>query len=159
MELKRIGKTEVVDCINLMKAATIDNEYHGYYYDEINWCTYFMNAVKKQNDGDVNYIAHGVYKDGHLLGFMVASAFTNYYNNNPVMDVKDMIVDEDAGTFTKAKVTAMLFDNMIAYTKSQGGTQWRADSIRTEEQGHAYAKFLQKRYGCAIHTSARGIIE
>lgn len=159
MELKKIGKEEAIDCMQLMKASTKGDDYHGYEYDEINWCSYFMGIVKKQYEGDVNHIAHCVYRDGHLLGFMTGSTFNNYYNNTPIMDVKDMIVDESQSQLTKAKVTMKLFDNMIEYTKSKGGTQWRADSIRTEELAMNYAKFLQKKYGCAIHTSARGIIE
>lgn len=158
MILKKVGKTEAIQCMNLMRETCLVMSFGGYEYDEINWCTFFMDVVKRQDQGDLNYMAYAVYKDSDLLGFMTCNTFQNYYNETPIMDVKDMIVDETAGRFTKAKVTAMLFDNMIKYVKSHGGKQWRADTVRTYEESEAYANFLKKRYDCSVSFSMRGTI-
>ena len=36
---------------------------------------------------------------------------------------------------------------------------WRADSIRSGQEGIDYAKFLNKRYNTDTHVSVRGVIQ
>ena len=131
--------------------------YHGYPRNELAWITFFTSIIKGVQAGDVNYFAAGEYTQGHLNGFITAKSFQTYYTNDIIMDVKDCIVDpdRDSNIFTVIK----LFDAMLDHVKKHGGRHWRADSVHNEQDAMRYAQFLKKKYGAAIHTSARGVID
>jgi len=156
--LRLLNNNDVVKVINLMDKTGNSDYYHGYHRDEAIWTAYFINILSQQVQGDANYLALGYFnKEKILKGFMLASTFNNYYTNEPIMDVKDCIVDPD-NPFN-AKIVISLFDYMIYHTKKHGGKQWRADSIHTYDQSKKYVEFLHKKYNCAIQFSARGVIE
>ena len=155
--LRLLNNNDVVQVINLMDKTGNDDNYHGYYRDEAIWTAFFINILAKQFQEDPNYIAVGYFNSNKLKGFLLANTFNNYYTNEPIMDVKDCIVDPDNPL--NAKVVASLFDYMIYHTKKVGGKQWRADSIHTYKNSKRYVEFLNKRYNCAIQFSARGVIE
>lgn len=157
MILKRIEDNDLIDCILIMKSSTIDVDFVGYSENQRAWITYFAGLIK-QSQTTPNIIVHGIFEDNKLLGFMSAATFESYYDEKVIMDVKDCIVDESLSQLKKAKTVAKLFDNMIEHTKKHGGKNWRADSIRPYDESFKYAEFLRKRYGCAIHFSARGVI-
>jgi len=152
--IKKIEDNDVFEAIKLMKKYTDDNPAFGYDYNEAVWIKYFLSIVEKQ---DAHNIAIGDYNKGKLKGFLTASAFINYYNNQWVMDVKDCVVDID--NKNNAFIVYRLFDYMIKHIKKHGGKHWRADSIRTEEDAIKYSRFLQKRYNSVMNISVRGVIE
>lgn len=156
--LKLLDENDVVQVINLMDKTGDSDYYHGYHRNEAAWTAHFLNILNNQSKGNANFLAIGYFNEqGVLRGFMLASVFNNYYTNEPIMDVKDCIVDPDNPM--NAKIIISLFDYMIYHTKKHGGKQWRADSIHTYDESKKYVEFLNKRYNCAIQFSARGVIE
>ena len=153
--IRRIEDNDVFEAIQLMNKSTKENTYGGYERNEAVWISFFLDIVAKQKENNPHYLAIGEYKDGKLIGFLLASTFKSYYNNKYTMDVKDCIMDKDNSTgFTVTK----LFDEMIAHTKYHGGIKWRADSIRAEEHSAKYAKLLKIKYGAELYYSAHGTI-
>ena len=156
--LRLLTNNDVVKVVNLMDKSCKQAYFHGYERNEGVWTAFFLSILAKQEQQDPNYIAVGYFDNNeNLKGFLLASTFNNYYTNEPIMDVKDCIVDPD--NKLNAKVVASLFDYMIYHTKKVGGKQWRADSIHEYEDSKRYVEFLNKRYNCAIQFSARGVIE
>lgn len=165
--IKQLGVNDVMEAATLM-AATIeyDKDVIGYEGDvrtggdrnEAAWVTHLITHIV--NQGDPNYLAiKSVDDSGKMLGFMLASTYSEAYANKPVMDVKDMIVDYSAGKKANIKTVTECFDYMIEYTKAHGGKDWRADSIHSEEYALGYVNFLAKRYDAKIKYSVRGIIQ
>ena len=155
--IKKIGDNDVFEAIKLMNKSTEDNEYFGYDRNEAIWIEYFLSIVSSQREGSPHSLVIGDYDDNNKLrGFLTATTFSNYYNKEWVMDVKDCIVDHD---HNNAFVVYRLFDAMIAHVKEHGGKHWRADSIRGEQEALDYGRFLQRRYNTALHVSVRGVIQ
>jgi len=153
--IKKIEDNDVYEAIQLMDKSTKDNEYFGYDRNEAVWIKYFLSIVEEQRKGNPHALVIGDYKEGKLRGFLSALAFSNYYTDEWVMDVKDCIVDHD---HNNAFVVYRLFDAMIAHVKQHGGKHWRADSVRGEQEALDYGRFLQHRYNAALHVSVRGVI-
>jgi len=153
--IKLIEDNDVFEAIQLMDKSTKENTYGGYNRNEAVWISFFLNIVEKQKEGNPHYLAIGEYKNNTLIGFLLASTFVSYYNNEYTMDVKDCIVDKDEATpFTVTK----LFDAMLNHTKTHGGLRWRADSIRMIEHSKNYVNLLKLKYGAEVYYSAHGII-
>jgi hypothetical protein len=154
--IKPIEDNTVFEAIQLMNKSTKVNEYKGYDRNEAVWMSFFLGLVKRQNEGDPHALVIGDYDNGRLRGFLSASTYNNYYNNQCVMDVKDCIVDHD---YNNAFVVYRLFDHMMKHIKDHGGKSWRADSVRNEQAAIDYGRFLQKRYNAEVHVSVRGNIQ
>ena len=154
--IKLIEDNKVFEAISLMNVST-QNQSYGYERNEAIWIEYFLSLVKKQKEGSPHVLVIGDYdKDNQLRGFLSASTFSNYYDNQWVMDVKDCIVDH---RYNNALVVYRLFDCMIKHIKEHDGKYWRADSVRGEEEALKYGRFLQKRYNAELHVSVRGVIQ
>lgn len=156
--IRKLEQNDVLEACNLMDKTNMDDYYHGYDRNEAVWIKYFIDIVQGQLTGDPNCLAIGDFVDGKMVGFLTARTFNNYYTNEPIMDVKDCIIDP-ANEGKNGFVVARLFDTMISHVKAYGGRHWRADSIHSLAKAEKYGEFLQKRYNAAIHTSARGVIE
>jgi hypothetical protein len=154
--IKLIEDNTVLDCINLMHTSTKDKTFFGYEGNQAVWITFFLGLVKRQKEKDPHALVIGDYKDNQLRGFLSACTFVNYYNNTYTMDVKDCIVDHN---YNNAFTIYRLFDYMIDHLKKYGGKNWRADSVRSGQEGLDYAAFLQKRYNTDTHVSVRGVIQ
>lgn len=155
--IKLIEDNNVFEAISLMNKSTKENEYKGYDRNEAVWISFFLGLVKKQSEGNPHALVIGDYdKTNKLRGFLSASTYNNYYNNQWVMDVKDCIVDHN---YHNAFVVYRLFDYMMKHIKQQGGKSWRADSVRDEKAAIDYGSFLQKRYNAEVHVSVRGNLQ
>lgn len=154
--IKLIEDNTVLDCIKLMHTSTKDKTFFGYEGNQAVWITFFLGLVKRQKEKDPHALVIGDYKDNQLRGFLSACTFVNYYNNTYTMDVKDCIVDHN---YNNAFTIYRLFDYMIDHLKKYGGKNWRADSVRSGQEGLDYAAFLQKRYNTDTHVSVRGVIQ
>ena len=155
--IKKIEDNDVYEAIQLMDKSTKDNDYYGYKRNESVWIQYFLSLVEKQKEGSPHVLVIGDYDNKNKLrGFLSAATFSNYYDKEWVMDVKDCIVDHD---HNNAFVVYRLFDAMIAHVKQHGGKHWRADSVRGEQEALDYGRFLQHRYNAALHVSVRGVIQ
>lgn len=154
--IKLIGDNNVLEAINLMNASVDMNKYETKERNEAAWINYFLDLVYKQKESP-HFLVIGDYIDGKLRGFLSACSYTDYYNLEYIMDVKDCILDHTIKN--NAFTVYRLFDYMIDHIKKNGGKSWRADSIRPEEEGQAYAKFLAKRYNTKTHVSVRGVIQ
>lgn len=148
----------VKECIDLMDTSYHQNEYSPYERNERCWIEHLLQHVKEQEKGNAGFLAIADYDDNKKLikGFMLASAFQNYYTQEWVMDVKDCIVDHD---YQNAFTVARLFDAMIDHVKKHGGSYWRADSIRANDKAKGYTEFLQKRYNAVPFHGVHGRIE
>jgi hypothetical protein len=148
----------VKECIDLMSISYSQNEYSPYDYNERCWIEHLTNHVKEQGLGNPRYLAIADYdeKKGYIKGFMLASAFVNFYTQEWVMDVKDCIVDHD---YNNAFTVTRLFNHMIAHTKAHGGSLWRADSIRANDKAEEYTEFLKKKYNAVPFHGVHGRIE
>lgn len=146
------------ECIELMYTSYTQNEYEPYNYNERCWIEHLVEHVREQGNKNPRYLAIADYDTdkGFIKGFMLASAFVNFYTQEWVMDVKDCIVDHE---YNNAFTVARLFDHMIAHTKTHGGKHWRADSIRAADKAEGYAKFLKKRYNAVPFHGVHGRID
>jgi len=153
--IKIIGDNDVLEAINLMNASVDMNKYKDKKRNEAAWITYFLDLVYKQKESP-HYLVIGDYVGNKLRGFLSASSYVDTYNLEYIMDVRDCIVDHN---YNNAFTVYRLFDYMIDHIKKNGGNSWRADSIRPEKEGQAYAKFLAKRYNTKTHVSVRGVIQ
>lgn len=153
--IKLIGDNNVLEAINLMDASVAKGEFKSWVRNESAWITFFLELVNQQKQQDPNVLVIGDYKEDKLRGFLAAATFSSTYNNAPVMDVKDCIVDYN---YNNAYTVYRLFDYMIAYIKEKGGKSWRAESVRGGEDAINYGKFLAKRYNTETHISVRGVI-
>jgi hypothetical protein len=152
-----INDNMMMECLRLMDKSTEDNDYQPYEKNERCWIEHFSTHVREQKNGNPKYLAIAdvnVEKD-YINGFMLASAFQNYYTQEWVMDVKDCIVDHD---FKNGRTVIRLFDHMINHVKEHGGKHWRADSIRDPENAQGYAEFLQRKYGAIPFSGVHGTV-
>jgi len=150
--IKRLEDNNVFEAIQLMNKSTQENSYNNYTRNEANWISFLINMIDKQKDNP-NYLAIGNYKDNKLTGFLLAHTFISHYNNDPIMDVKDCIVDSDN---SNAYTVIQLFDSMIEHIRKHKGKRWRADSIRNQEDTWKYAKLLKLKYNAELFYSAHG---
>ena len=150
-----INDNMMCECIDLMRKSCEDNDYKPYDRNERCWIEHFSLHVREQKSGDPRYLAIADVDDecNYIRGFMLASAFQNYYTQEMVMDVKDCIVDHD---YHNARTVIRLFDHMISHVKEYGGRHWRADSIRAGDKAEEYTKFLQKKYGAIPFSGVHG---
>ena len=148
----------VMECMWMMQKSYEDNDYSAYEKNERCWIEHFTTHVREQNKGNPLYLAIADIdvKRDCLNGFLLASAFQNYYTQEWVMDVKDCIVDHD---FHNAKTVIRLFNAMFDHMKKHGGTLWRADSIRSPDKAEEYCKFLQKKFGAIPFAGVHGKLE
>jgi len=148
----------VVECIQLMNKSVQDNNYEPYGRNERIWIENLCKHIDEQLKNNPMYLALGVWDDktGELRGFMLASAFQNYYTQEWVMDVKDCIVNHDR---RNGFIVKQLFDAMIEHVKNHGGSYWRADSIRAADKAEEYTKFLQKNYDAIPFSGVHGKIK
>lgn len=148
----------VKECIDLMQISYTQNEYQPYEKNERCWIEHLLNHVKEHNSGNPKYLAIADYDEtkGFIKGFILASAFVNYYTQEYVMDVKDCIVDHE---YQNARTVIKLFDAMIAHVKEHGGKHWRADSIRANDKAIQYTEFLQKKYNAVPFAGVHGTID
>tara|TARA_R110000787_G_scaffold154751_1_gene268470 strand:+ start:1734 stop:2210 length:477 start_codon:yes stop_codon:yes gene_type:complete len=155
--IKKIEDNNVFEAIQLMDKYIKDGKSFGYDRNESIWIQYFLSLVEKQKEGSPHVLVIGDYTDdGKLRGFLSASTFSNYYNKEWVMDVKDCVVDLN---YNNAFVVYRLFDAMIEHVRNHGGKHWRADSARSEQEAMEYGRFLQHRYNAELHISTRGVIQ
>jgi len=153
--IRAIGQNDVLEAILLMKQSNNQNNYKDIEYNESAWITFFCGLVNKQSKKDPNALVIGYY-DNTLKGFLSASTYTSYYNNNIIMDVRDCIVDKS--NKHNSKIVHELFTHMIDHTKEHGGKYWRADSVQEFDNALKYGKFLKKRFNGELHISVRGKI-
>ena len=152
-----INDNMMMECLRLMEKSCEDNDYQAYDINQRAWIEHFAKHVQEQNLGNANFLAIAdvdVSKD-IIKGFMLASTFKNFYTQEWVMDVKDCIVDHD---YHNARTVKRLFDFMINHVKNNGGSLWRADSIRAGDKAQEYSEFLQKLYGATPFHGVHGRI-
>jgi len=154
--IKVIDNNNVLEAIKLMDKSTKEKSFFGYKRDEAVWIEYFLSLVKEQKESPHALVIGDYDSTEKLRGFLSAHSFVNYYDNTYTMDVKDCIVDHD---YNNAFTIYRLFDYMISHVKKNGGKNWRADSVRSGQEGMDYAKFLAKRYNTDTHVSVRGVIQ
>ena len=158
--IKKIQKNNVLEALNLFNDYVEVNKdspsISMYDRNEAAWINYFVTAVNEQEKSNPHYLVIGDYDNG-LQGFILATSFQNYYNNQYVMDVKECAVSSSCAkpiwTVTK------LFNEVMSHVKKHGGKYWRADSIRLHEESLKYGKLLEKKYKGVIHFSVNGIIK
>ena len=91
--IRAIGQNDVLEALLLMKKSNEQNDYKDTEYNENAWISFFCSLVHKQSKKDPNALVLGYY-DNDLKGFLSASTFVSYYNNQTTMDVRDCIVDK-----------------------------------------------------------------
>ena len=107
--IRAIGQNDVLEAILLMKKSNEQNNYKDVEYNENAWVSFFCSLVHKQSKKDPNALVLGYY-DNNLRGFLSASTFVSYYNNQTTMDVRDCIVDKQYKY--NSKVVHELFTHM-----------------------------------------------
>ena len=153
-----INDNMMCECIDLMRKSTEDNEYTPYERNERCWIEHLSSHIREQGMGNPRFLAIADVDNEcqYIQGFMLASAFQNYYTQEWVMDVKDCIVDHD---YRNGRVVKRLFDFMIDHVKTQGGRYWRADSIRANDKAEEYTQFLQRLYNAIPFHGVHGEIK
>lgn len=152
--IKLIGDNNICECIRLMDTSLKKLEHQLYDRNERCWLQHIAHHVEEQNKGNALFLAIGDYaSDNSLRGFMLASAFKNFYNHNWVMDVKECITDNN---YNNAFTVARMFNYMINHVKEQGGSYWRADTIRAGTEANNYIQFLIKKYNAIPFQGVHG---
>ena len=148
----------ILECMDLMHKSTDDNDYQPYDRNERCWVEHFTTHVREQKKGNPKFLAIAdVDRDKDCIrGFLLASAFQNYYTQEWVMDVKDCIVDHD---YHNARTVIRLFNAMFDHMRQHGGSHWRADSIRAHDKAVEYTEFLQKKFGAIPFAGVHGKLE
>tara|TARA_B100000287_G_scaffold433119_1_gene494052 strand:- start:1944 stop:2429 length:486 start_codon:yes stop_codon:yes gene_type:complete len=157
--IRPIGHNDVVEAISLMSKSEKENNYLNIKRKDSKWIAFFLNHVHEQSINNPNFLAIGHYEDnkeGNLNGFLLASSFSNHYNDDVIMDVKDCIVDSPDNQ-RATYITIMLFNELMDHIRKHGGSKWRADSIR-DDKSQGYAKLLRIKYNADICHSAHGKI-
>jgi hypothetical protein len=155
--IKTIEDNNMYECIQLMHKSLQELDHQLYGRNERYWIEHLSTHVGEQANNNPLFIAIGDYaSNGSLRGFMLASAFRNFYNKEWVMDVKDCIVDQD---YNNAFTVTRLFNYMIDHVKQHGGTYWRADSIRAGNQAIEYIEFLAKKYNAIPFHGVHGRVD
>ena len=144
------------ECVQLMHKSTQDNNYQPYDRNERCWMQHLAKHIQEQAEQNPRYLAIGDYSNDTLRGFMLASAFRNFYTNEMVMDVKDCIVNHD---FNNSFTVTRLFNYMIDHVQKHGGTHWRADSIRAGDKALEYTEFLAKKYNAIPFHGVHGRVD
>jgi len=155
--IKKLEENNVFEAIQLMDIATKQKFSHSIVVkrNEAQWISFLISIIREQKKGDPNYLAIGEYQKDELRGFMLANTFINHYNDEPIMDVKDCIVDFEKST---PYTVIRLYDYMIEHTRKHNGKRWRADSIRNQEDTLKYTKLLQHKYNAELFYAAHGNI-
>lgn len=154
--IKLIEDNDIIDCVQLMHFELKKLKNQLYERNERCWLQHIAHHVEQQIKGNALFLAIGDYaNDNSLRGFMLASAFKNHYNHNWVMDVKECITDSN---YNNAFTVARLFNYMINHVKEQGGSYWRADTIRAGTEADNYVKFLIKKYNAIPFQGVHGKI-
>jgi len=155
--IKLIGDNDIYSCIELMNTSLQELDHQLYERNERCWLQHIAHHVEEQNKGNALFLAIGDYaSDNSIRGFMLASAFRNFYNHGWIMDVKDCITDSN---YNNAFTVARLFNYMIEHVKEQGGTYWRADTIRAGTEANNYIQFLIKKYNAIPFHGVHGKIK
>ena len=153
--IKHIEDNDVAMCISLMYKSYEDNDYIGYEKNERSWIEHLCKHVREAESNPKFLAIADVDDEGKMQGFLLASAFNNYYTQEWVMDVKDCIVDHDNNNVWVVK---RLFDALMVHIEQHGGRHWRADSIRAFQDCERYAEFLKRFYNAEASLSMRGQI-
>jgi len=158
--IKLMGSNDVYDAMTLVRASYEGDTYAAYNHkDEAHWTSGFLELLSKTKGGDPNYLAiKFVGESDNMIGFMLCSTYIEQYCGNPVMDVKEMIVDYSVGKSRNALTVKSCFDYMIEHVKAHGGADWRADTIHSTGMAADYVAFLQKQYNCTPLSGVRGVI-
>ena len=155
--IKLIGDNDIYSCIELMNTSLQELDHQLYERNERCWLQHIAHHVEEQNKGNALFLAIGDYaSDNSIRGFMLASAFRNFYNHGWIMDVKDCITDSN---YNNAFTVARLFNYMIEHVKEQGGTYWRADTIRAGTEANNYIQFLIKKYNAIPFYGVHGKVK
>jgi len=155
--IKLIEDNDMYECVQLMQKSTQDNNYQPYDRNERVWMQHLARHIEEQAANNPLYLAIGDYaSDESLRGFMLASAYNNFYTKEYVMDVKDCIVNHD---YNNAFTVTRLFNYMIDHVQRHGGIHWRADSIRAGDKALEYTEFLAKKYNATPFHGVHGRVD
>lgn len=150
--IKTLEDNDVCQVINLMNHSIKNNDYNPYPKNERCWIQHLLAHIEMCKD-DPKYIAIGDFEDKWLKGFLLASAYRNYYTQELVMDVKDCIVNPEVNN---VYTVTRLFNFMINHLEYHGGRYWRADSIASSSP--EYVEFLKKKYNAVPFHGVHGEI-
>ena len=155
--IKKLEEDSVFEAIKLMDIATRQNFTHNLVIkrNEAKWIKFLIGVVQEQAMDNPNFLAIGEYQDNELRGFILANAFINHYNDEPVIDIKDCIVDFEKST---PYTVIRLYNSVMDHMRKNGFKRWRADSIRNQEDTLKYAKLLQHKYNADLFYAAHGNI-
>jgi len=155
--IKKLEEDSILEAIKLMDIATKQTFTHSIVIkrNEARWIKFLISIVQEQAKDNPNFLAIGEYQNDELRGFLLANTFINHYSDEPIMDVKDCIVDFEKST---PYTVVRLYDYMMDHLRKHGGKRWRADSIRNQEDTLKYAKLLQHKYNAELFYAAHGNI-
>ena len=155
--IKKLEEDSVFEAIKLMDIATRQNFTHNLVIkrNEAKWIKFLIGVVQEQAMDNPNFLAIGEYQNDELRGFLLANTFINHYNDEPIMDVKDCIMDFEKST---PYTVIRLYDYMMSHMVKHGCKRWRADSIRNQEDTLKYTKLLQHKDNADLFYAAHGNI-
>ena len=148
--IRPLEDNDTLDCILLMKKSSEDNDYGPYAYNERRWIEHLTRHIS-----DPHCLAIGDFQGDELRGFILSSVFTNFYNGEPVADVKDCIVNHDNNN---AFTVTRLFNAVLETAEKAGIKHWRADSLRAGDKAEEYVEFLAKKYDARPFRGVHGTI-
>jgi hypothetical protein len=130
-------------------------------YNEYIWIKNTLNLYEQAKDPSSGNLCIGVFnEDNVMLGFLTASYFSNWYTGSLIADMKDVCTDM---TYEKYhEVFEKLFKRFINHYAQLGVTDWRADTIRSQDDnGLKFGNYIKKLFGeendIVLNTSVRGV--
>jgi hypothetical protein len=132
----------------------------GYNYNEYLWITNTLNLYQQAKDPSSGSLCIAAFEGGHMLGFLTANMFSNWYDGSLIADMKDVCTDMTHGNYHE--VFEELFKEFISHYASKGVVNWRADSIRAkDDNGLKFGNYIKKIFGeendIVLNTSVRGV--
>lgn len=132
-------------------------------YNEYVWIQNTLSLYAQAKDPASGSLCIGAFEDnGTMLGFLTASYFSNWYTGSYIADMKDVCTDMTHDKYHE--VFEKLFKKFINHYAQLGVTDWRADTIRSQDdRGLKFGNYIKKLFGeendIVLNTSVRGVFK
>lgn len=166
IEVRKLDDQDVVKMIDLCEKENIPRaeagDGLGCVPNRYVWVQNTLNLLGQQRDGDQRALVLGAYDGDHLVAFLTAHTFTNWYSGELTADMKDVCTDMSHPEYHKA--FELIFGEFIRNYKELEVTAWRADTIRSHgDEGQKFGSYIEKVFGndndIVLNVSVRGVVK
>ena len=148
--------------INKPQATGPNKDGLGYEYNEYIWIQNTLDLYQATRTAESTNLLIGCFDGDKLIGFLTASVINGWYDGKSVANMHDVVTDFERDDYHL--IFEMLFQRFLDYYKQFYITNWRADTIRSNnESGIKFGEFIKKKFGetndIALNVSVRGLMK